>query len=225
MHPAGSDAGSEQQRDDEPGWTRPDPIVQEHVTTYRAGQPHPEVGPERLAWRDLLVGIYRQPTRTFAQMRPHRLWAPALVVSAVYGLLAAFALPDARSAVLDSSFGVALTALLSSAVVFCGAGVVLGSVTFALSRQLGGDGAWAPTVGLSMLIGWLTDAPRLLFAVFLGTGNGLVQLLGWATWLLTAWLLSAMLRQLHDLPWGKAAAAASLQLIVLLVLIKLPTLG
>jgi hypothetical protein len=34
-----------------------------------------------------------------------------------------------------------------------------------------------------------------------------------------------MLRQLHDLPWGKAAAAASLQLIVLLVLIKLPTLG
>jgi hypothetical protein len=102
---------------------------------------------------------------------------------------------------------------------------MLGSVTQALARRLGGDGAYAPTVGLSMLISWLTDAPRLLLALFVAPDNGVVQVLGWATWALCAWMLTAMLRQVHDLPWGKAATAAALQLIMLLVLIKLPTLG
>lgn len=219
------DAASGPQRDDRPGTTPPDPIARTHVTVYRAGQPHPEVGPERLGWQDLLTGLYRQPTRTFAQMRPHACWGPALAVSAVYGLLGAFAFGDTRGEMLHGGFGGALTVLIVSVVCFAVAGVVLSSVTFALARRLNGDGAWAPTVGLAVLISWTTDAPRLLFAVFLGPGNGFVQFLGWITWLLTAWLLSAMLRQLHDLPWGKAAGAAAIQLIALLVVIKLPTLG
>lgn len=220
-------------QDDRPGGTRvftiPEmpaaPGGEEHVTTYRAGQPHPEVGSARLPWRELLRGIFRQPTRTFAQMRHHQVWAPALTLSAVYGVLAALGVGSTRDQVFNSTFGSAVAILLTSAVGFVVAGVMLGSVTYALARRLGGDGAFAPTVGLSLLVCWTTDAPRLLLALFLPAGNAVVQLLGWATWGLCAWLLSAMLRQLHDLPWGKAAAAASLQLIVLLVLIKLPTLG
>jgi hypothetical protein len=220
--------------DDEPGHTRaftvPEmpgvgELADEHVTTYRAGQPHPEVGTARLPWRDLLRGIYTQPTRTFAQMRNHQVWAPALVVSALYGLVASLGIGSTRADVLNSTFVTALTVLFSSAVGFAAAGVMLGSVTHALARRLGGDGAWAPTVGLSLLITWTTDVPRLLLALFLPPTNGVVQLLGWATWGLCAWLLSAMLRQLHDLPWGKALVAASMQLLMLLVLIKLPTLG
>jgi hypothetical protein len=201
------------------------PQADEHVTTYRAGQPHPQVGSERLPWRDLLRGLLRHPTRTFAQMRAHQVWGPALTVSALYGLLATFAFGSTSDQILGSTFGIALTIVFSSVAGFVLAGLMLGSVTQALARRLGGDGAYAPTVGLSMLIAWLTDAPRLLLALFVAPGNGVVQALGWATWALCAWLLTAMLRQVHDLPWGKAATAGSLQLIMLLVLIKLPTLG
>lgn len=197
----------------------------EHVAVYRAGQPHPQVGSERLPWRALLQGIVRRPTRTFAQMRTHQAWGPALIVSAVYGLVAGPAFGSTSDQVLHSTFAVAVTVLLSSAAGFVLCGLMLGSVTHALARRLGGEGAYAPTVTLAMLISWLTDTPRLLMALFLPDGNGVVQTLGWATWALCAWLLAAMVRQLHDLPWGKALTAASLQLIMLLVLIKLPTLG
>ncbi|RAG81402.1 YIP1 family protein [Streptacidiphilus pinicola] len=197
----------------------------EHVAVYRAGQPHPQVGSERLPWRELLRGILRQPTRTFAQMRTHHAWGPALVVSAVYGLVAGLAFGSTSDQVMHSTFAIALTILLSSAAGFVLCGLMLGSVTHALARRLGGDGAYAPTVTLAMLISWLTDAPRLVLALFLPAGNAVVQTLGWATWALCAWLLAAMVRQLHDLPWGKALTAGALQLIMLLVLIKLPTLG
>ncbi|MFC1434109.1 Yip1 family protein [Streptacidiphilus sp. N1-3] len=196
-----------------------------NVTTYRAGQRHPQVSGVRLAWRPLLACIYRHPDRTFAQMRWHQVWAPALIVSAVYGALAVFGFADTRSQVLDATFSIALTIIISSAVGIIVAGLMFGGVTHVLARRLGGDGAWAPTIGLSMIITWTTDAPRLLFSFFLASNNAFVQLLGWASWLLCAGLLTSMVRQLHDLPWGKAAGAAALQLIALLILIKLPILG
>ncbi|WP_370083608.1 Yip1 family protein [Streptacidiphilus sp. MAP12-16] len=195
------------------------------MTTYRAGQSHPQVGSERLAWRPLLAGIYRHPERTFAQMRWHQVWSPALIVSAVYGALVVFGFGTTRDQVLHSTFSLALTIVLSSAVGFILAGLMFGGVTHVLARRLGGDGAWAPTIGFAMLITWTTDTPRLLFSFFLAPSNAFVQVLGWGTWLLCAGLLAAMVRQMHDLPWGKAAGAAAMQLIALLIVIKLPTLG
>ncbi|MHA6761447.1 Yip1 family protein [Streptacidiphilus sp. PAMC 29251] len=197
----------------------------EHVTTYRAGQSHPPVSSARLAWRPLLAGLVRHPVLTFAQMRGHQVWAPALIVSAVFGAVAVFSFGDARSEVVNATFSIALTIILSSAVGIILAGLMFGGVTHVLARRLGGDGAWAPTIGFAMLITWTTDAPRLLFSLFLPSDNAFVQLLGWASWLLCAGLLTSMVRQLHDLPWGKAAGAAALQLIALLILIKLPTLS
>jgi hypothetical protein len=196
-----------------------------HVTTYRAGTAHPQVSAARLAWRPLLAGVFRHPHRTFAQMRGHQVWAVASIVSAVYGALAVFGFGSTRDSVLNSTFSLALTYVLSSAVGMVIAGLMFGGVTHVLGRRLGGDGAWAPTIGFAMIISCVTDAPRLLFSLFLPSDNGFVQLLGWATWLYCAWLLTAMVRQLHDLPWGKAAGAASIQLILLLVVIKLPILG
>jgi hypothetical protein len=162
---------------------------------------------------------------TFEQMRGHQLWGPALIVSAVYGALAVFGFGDTRSTVLDATFSIALAIVLTSAVSIVVAGLMFGGVTHVLARRLGGDGAWAPTIGFAMLITWSTDLPRLFFSFFLAAGNGFVQFLGWVSWLLCAWLLTTMVRQLHDLPWGKAAGAASLQLIAVLILIKLPTLS
>jgi hypothetical protein len=201
------------------------PAEEERVTTYRAGQSHPRVSGTRMPWRPLITGMYRHPRRTFTRMRTHQVWGPALSLSALYGVLAVFSFGDTRSEVVNSAFTLSLLVVVSSVVGIVLAGLMFGAVTHALARRLGGDGAWMPTIGLAMLIMWTTTAPQLLFSWVLGTGNGFVQALGWLIWALCAWLLTVMVREVHDLPWGKAAAAAGVQLIALLLIIKLPTLG
>ncbi|MFB8235215.1 YIP1 family protein [Kitasatospora purpeofusca] len=198
----------------------------DNVAVYRAGgQSAPQATGPRPSWRELLTGLFRTPTAIFDRTRDHQVWLPAVTVSLLYGALAVLGLGMTRDDVVNSTFTVALTALLAAAIGFTLAGAMLGAVTYALARQFGGDGPWQSTVGLAVLIGWVTDAPRLLLALVLPADNLLVQAVGWATWLLCAFLLTSMVRRVHDLPWGKAAGAAALQLLALLVLIKLPTLG
>lgn len=204
---------------DDSGYAAGDP---DSVATYRAGQASaPPAGP-RLPWKQLISGIVTSPGRTFWQMRDHQVWAPALVITFVYGLLAVFGFDAAREDVLNATLSNSIPWVVSTAVAVILSGVMLGAVTNALARQLGGDGAWAPTISLAMLITSLTDAPRLLFALFLGGGNGFVQILGWITWLACGALLTSMVGKSHDLPWPKALGAASIQLVALLVLFKLP---
>ncbi|WP_052391183.1 Yip1 family protein [Streptomyces sp. NRRL B-24484] len=198
----------------------------DNVAVYRAGgQVAPRVSGPRPTWKELLVGIYREPARTFDRMRDHQAWLPALTVSLVYGVLAVLGMGATHDDIVNSTFSVAAWALIAAAIGFAVAGAMLGAVTYALARQLGGDGPWQSTVGLAVLIGWTSDTPRLLLALFLPTGNPVVQVVGWITWLICAVLLTTMVRRVHDLPWGKAAGAAALQLLALLVLIKLPTLS
>ncbi|MCK1794749.1 YIP1 family protein [Streptomyces sp. XM4193] len=192
--------------------------------TYVAGRDSaPPAGP-RLHWKQLLSGIVLRPNPTFWQMRDHSVWATALIVTFLYGLLAVFGLDKPREDVLNSTLANAVPTVLitGAAVTICF--LILSSVTHTLARQFGGDGAWAPTVGLAMLISCLTEAPRLLFALFLGGDAGFVQLLGWATWLAAGFLFTSMVSRSHDLPWQKALGASSIQLIAMLVLIKLGTL-
>ncbi|GGO84919.1 Yip1 family protein [Wenjunlia tyrosinilytica] len=196
-----------------------------YVATYRAGQTNgPPSGP-RLHWKQLLSGLMLRPQSTFWQMRDYQVWGPALVVTFIYGILAVFGFEQARHDILKASTSTSVPWVLMSAVAVIISMVMLGAVTNALARQLGGDGAWAPTIGLSMLITSMTDAPRLLFAIFLPSGNTLVQVLGWATWLMGGALLTSMVGKSHDLPWPRALGACSIQLIALLVLLKLPTIG
>jgi hypothetical protein len=195
-----------------------------YVATYRAGQPSaPPAGP-RLPWRALLAGILLRPNRTFWRMRDYQVWGPALLVTFGYGLLAVFGFDSARSDVLGESTGQSIPWVLFTAVAVVLSGIVTGAVTHTLARQFGGDGNWAPTIGLAMLITSLTDAPRLLFAIFLGGANGFVQIVGWVTWLACAVLLTLMVSTSHDLRWPKALGASAIQLVALLVLFKLPTL-
>lgn len=199
---------------------------EDNVAVYRAGgQAAPHTTGPRPRWRELLTGIFRSPTATFDRVRDHQVWLPALTVSLLYGALAVLGIGLTHDDVVNSTFTSALTAMVVAAIGFTVAGATLGAVTYALARQFGGDGPWKSTVGLAVLIGWTTDAPRLLLALVLPSDNIVVQVVGWATWLLCAVLLTTMVRRVHDLPWGKAAGAAALQLLALLVLIKLPTLG
>ncbi|WP_329457048.1 Yip1 family protein [Streptomyces sp. NBC_01497] len=190
--------------------------------TYRAGTAPVPSGP-RLAWRDLLTGIVMRPSETFLQMRDYPVWGPALIVTLVYGMLALFGFDDARDDVIGSTLSTAIPYVLITGAAFVVGGLILGAVTHTLARQLGGDGSWQPTVGLSMLIMSLTDAPRLLFAAFLGGDNGFVQILGWLTWLAAGVLMTSMVRKSHDLPWPKALGASAIELLGLLSLLKLGT--
>ncbi|MGW5352508.1 Yip1 family protein [Streptomyces sp. NPDC004031] len=194
----------------------------DNVATYRAGQSAaPPVGP-RLHWKELLRGIVLRPGRTFWQMRDHTMWAPALTVTFGYGLLAVFGFDSARHDVLGATLSASIPLVLMTAVAVTLSGLVLSAVTTTMARQLGGDGAWAPTVGLALLVTAVTDAPRLFFALFLGGANSFVQLLGWLTWLACAALMTSMVAKSHDLPWPKALGASAIQLIALLMLFKLP---
>ncbi|MFJ5230352.1 Yip1 family protein [Kitasatospora sp. NPDC088391] len=202
------------------------PAAADNVAVYRAGgRSGPRADGPRLPWRPLLTGIYRHPAATFDRMRDHQVWLPALTVSLLYGVLAVFALDSTYEQVTRSTFAVALWAIAGAALGFTLAGGVLSAVTHVLARQFGGDGPWQSTVGLAALVSWTTDAPRLLLALFLPVDNPVVQVVGWATWIGCAVLLTVMVRRIHDLPWGKAAGAAAVQLLALLALIKLPTLG
>ncbi|MEU5213259.1 Yip1 family protein [Streptomyces sp. NPDC020742] len=191
---------------------------------YHAGQGSaPPAGP-RLQWQQLLSGIVLRPDATFWQMRDHQVWGPALIVTFVYGLLAVFGFDKARADVLNATLSNSIPWVGITAVMFIIGSLILGTVTHTLARQLGGDGAWQPTIGLSMLIMNISDVPRLLFAMFLGGDSTLVQVLGWLTWLACGYLLTSMVSKSHDLPWPKALGASAIQLVALLGLLKLGTL-
>jgi hypothetical protein len=192
--------------------------------TYHAGAaPAAPAGP-RLHWKQLLSGIVLRPGPTFWQMRDYPVWGPALIVTFLYGLLALFGFDKAREETINATISAAIPYVLTTAIAFVIGGLILGAVTHTLARQLGGDGAWQPTVGLSMLIMSITDAPRLVFALFLGGENSLVQVLGWVTWLAAGALFTSMVSKSHDLPWPKALGASAIQLIALLSIIKLGTI-
>ncbi|MGR8009300.1 Yip1 family protein [Streptomyces hypolithicus] len=202
-----------------------------HTTAFSIGEdPYgdgntatPPTGP-RLHWKQLLSGIVLRPGVTFWQMRDYPVWGPALAVTFLYGLLAIFGFDQAREDTINATLPNAIPYVLTTGVAVVICGLILGAVTHTLARQLGGDGSWQPTVGLSMLIMSMTDAPRLVFAIFLGGENGLVQVLGWVTWLGAAALFTSMVSKSHDLPWPKALGASAIQLIALLSLIKLGTI-
>ncbi|GHH23617.1 hypothetical protein GCM10018780_73210 [Streptomyces lanatus] len=191
--------------------------------TYQAGAaPAGPIGP-RLHWKPLLRGVVLSPTQTYLQMRDYTMWGPALIVTFLYGLLAVFGFDTAREDAINATLSNAVPIVAVTAIAMVVSSFVLGVVTHSLARQLGGDGAWQPTVGLSMLIMSLTDAPRLVCAMFAGGDATFVQILGWATWVAGGALLTLMVSKSHDLPWPKALGASSIQLIALLSIVKLGT--
>ncbi|MFE1783163.1 YIP1 family protein [Streptomyces sp. NPDC059506] len=199
----------------------------DNASTYRSGDrpSGPPPGP-RLHWKALLSGIVLRPGDTFWRMRDHQMWATALLVTFVYGLVAVFGFgEEARDEVLNATLSNSIPWVLMAGVAVVISYLMLGAVTNALARQFGGDGLWAPTIGLSMLITVITDAPRLLFAIFMPVDSAFVQVLGWGTWLACGALLTSMVSKSHDLPWPRALGACAVQLLGLLVLIKLPTIG
>jgi hypothetical protein len=67
-----------------------------------------------------------------------------------------------------------------------------------------------------MLIMSVTDAPRLVVAMFAGGDAPFVQILGWITWVAAGALLTLMVSKSHDLAWPKALGASAIQLVAIL---------
>ncbi|MFG2514655.1 Yip1 family protein [Streptomyces sp. NPDC048584] len=199
-----------------------DPYTQGDPQHAGSAPPPGPVGP-RLRWQELLKGIVLSPAQTFLRMRDYSVWAPALIVSFLYGLLAVFGFDTAREDAINATLSNAVPIVLTTSVAMVLSAFILGVVTHTLARQLGGNGAWQPTVGLSMLIMSITDAPRLVVAIFAGGDASFVQLLGWATWVAAGALLTIMVSRSHDLPWPKALGASAIQLVALLSIVKLGT--
>ncbi|EST29662.1 membrane protein [Streptomyces roseochromogenus subsp. oscitans DS 12.976] len=227
-HPAGA-PGQDPYAANNPGHTQAFSIDEAagytQGSTYQAGStaaPAAPLGPP-LHWKELLKGIIFSPNQTFLRMRDYTMWAPALITTFLYGLLAVFGFDGARKDAIGATLSNAVPIVLITTAVMVLGLFILGVVTHTLARQLGGDGAWQPTVGLSMLITALTDAPRLLVAMFAGGNATFVQLLGWATWIGAGALLTLMVSRSHDLPWPKALGASAIQLIALLSIVKLGT--
>lgn len=188
---------------------------------YAEPQPPPQ---PKLHWKELLTGIIFRPSPTFWTMRDYPMWGTALIVSFLYGLLAVFGLDDVRQSILDTTTSALIPYLLVTGVAMVLGSLLLGTVTHNLARQFGGNGLWAPTAGLAMLIMALTDVPRLALALFMGGGAPLVQILGWATWLGAGALLTMMVSRSHEIAWPKALAASAIQLVAILALVKLGTI-
>ncbi|WP_059009825.1 Yip1 family protein [Streptomyces specialis] len=177
-----------------------------------------------LRWQELLTGIVFRPSPTFWRMRDYAMWWPALIVTFLYGMVAVFGLDEARESILDTTASTAAPYLLFTGVAMVLGALVLSTVTHNLARQFGGNGLWAPTAGLAMLIMVLTDVPRLALALFLGGADPVVQVLGWATWLFAGVLFTMMVSRSHEIPWPRALAASVIQLLGLLMLVKLGTI-
>ncbi|MDT0344976.1 Yip1 family protein [Streptomyces litchfieldiae] len=197
----------------------PDPYAQ-YGPGPDASAPPPE---PPLPWRPLLTGVVFRPSATFWRMRDYPMWGPALIVTFLYGLVAVFGLDETRESILDTTASTVAPYLLVTGVAMVLGALVLSTVTHNLARQAGGNGLWAPTAGLAMLIMTLTDVPRLALAIFLGGADPVVQTLGWATWLFAGVLFTMMVSRSHEIAWPRALAASAIQLLGLLMLVKLGT--
>ncbi|UGQ15114.1 YIP1 family protein [Yinghuangia sp. ASG 101] len=216
------------------GYTQVTPAVPEPAPRRRAadagrgypGQPYTPVATARpLVWQEVLSGLATRPLATLERARDQAFWWPALIVSAICGVLAMIANDTARDQVLSTTLSTSVPAILLSAVLVPAFCVVLGWVSTMLARSLGGNGDAGPFITLAALVTWLADAPRLLVSLFAHDDNSALFTLGLATFALTAWLLTAAAMRVHELPWPRALGAVSVQLIALLVSLKLPVTG
>ncbi|WTW96355.1 YIP1 family protein [Streptomycetaceae bacterium NBC_01309] len=204
-------------------------------TVYRNGQPYdpnsaaayapyaaPPPPPRPLTWQELFGGLLTRPLSTLERARDQAFWWPALIVSAVCGVLAMVANDKARDEVVTSTLSTSVPAMLITAVVVPGFMVVLGWVSTMLAQMLGGNGDAGPLITLAAVVAWFTDAPRLAVSLFASDDNSAVMVVGVVSFALTAWLLTAVAMRVHELAWPRALGAVSVQLIALLLVLKLP---
>ncbi|MFG2889812.1 YIP1 family protein [Streptomyces sp. NPDC048248] len=174
----------------------------------------------RLWWHRLILGLWYRPVEVMDEARDRSAWSAAVLmclISGGIGVLTVEAFRQQWSA--NRTMALQLAGLAEAGVL--AASFALGAVTHAIARTLGGNGRFAPTASLFIVLFWVTDLPRLALAALLPAGTTFVQAATWTTWGFGYVLAVLLIRGQHHLPTRKAAAAVSVQMLAALALLKL----
>ncbi len=154
------------------------------------------------------------------EARDRSAWSAAVLmclISGAIGVLTVEAFRQQWSA--NRTMALQLAGLAEAGVL--AASFSLGAVTHAIARTLGGNGRFAPTASLFIVLFWVTDLPRLALAALLPAGTTFVQAATWTTWGFGYVLAVLLIRGQHHLSTRKSAAAVSVQMLAALALLKL----
>ncbi|MEV5505648.1 YIP1 family protein [Streptomyces orinoci] len=175
----------------------------------------------RLHWHRLIFGLWYRPVEMLDEARDRSVWGAATFLSLVCGALGTLA-KDSFWVQWDNDRVLALEAMAIGSAVMLLASVLLGAVTHAIARRLGGNGRFGPTASLFVVVFWATDLPRLALATGLPAGSMPVRAAACATAALGYALATLLIRGQHHLPTHKAVGAVSIQMLAAVALLKFP---
>ncbi|MFI9049261.1 YIP1 family protein [Streptomyces sp. NPDC053427] len=183
-------------------------------------EPRPPAPRRRLWWHRLIFGLWYRPVEILDEARDRSAWGAAVLLSLLsggIGILSVDAFRQQWSA--SRTMALQLVGLAEAGVLV--ASLALGSVTHAIARTLGGNGRFAPTASLFIVLFWVTDLPRLAIVAWLPTDATFIQAATYATWGFGYVLAVLLIRGQHHLPTLKSAATVSVQMLAALALLRL----
>lgn len=190
-----------------------------------SSSPHtPAAAPRRLLWHRLIFGLWFRPVEVLDEARDRSVWGAATFLCLLAGLLGTLGRGDFQ-AQWRVSPTLAMEAVAIADGVLLLASLLLGVVTHAIARRLGGNGRFGPTVTLFVVIFWATDLPRLALHAWLPGGSYPVRAAAWITAGFGYAFSALLIRGQHHLPTHKAAAAVSIQMLAAVALLKFPAGG
>ncbi|MFE7315372.1 Yip1 family protein [Streptomyces sp. NPDC057555] len=175
---------------------------------------------QRLWWHRLIFGLWYRPVDVFDEARDRSAWSAAVLLCLLSGAVGIVSVAPFRAQwAMNRTAALQLLGMAEAGVLIASLG--LGAVTHAIARTLGGNGRFAPTASMFVVVFWATDLPRLGIAAWLPSGSTFVQAATWTTWGFGYFLAVLLIRGQHHLPTRKAAAAVSVQMLAALALLKL----
>ncbi|MCZ1016350.1 Yip1 family protein [Streptomyces noursei] len=185
-----------------------------------AAVPREPIRRQRLWWHRLIFGLWYRPVDVFDEARDRSAWSAAVLLCLISGGIGIVSVDAFRAQwTAGRTAALQLAGMAEAGVLLASLG--LGAVTHAIARTLGGNGRFAPTASLFVVIFWVTDLPRLIIAAWLPASSTFVQAATWTTWGFGYFLAVLLIRGQHHLPTHKSAAAVSVQMLAALALLKL----
>lgn len=175
----------------------------------------------RLLWHRLIFGLWYRPVEMLDEARDRSVWGAATFLSLLCGALGTLA-KDSFWAQWQVSRLLALEAMAIGSGAMLLASLLLGVVTQAIARRLGGNGRFGPTASLFVLVFWTTDLPRLALDTWLSASSVPVRAAACVTAAFGYALATLLIRGQHHLPTHKAVAAVSIQMLAAVALLKFP---
>ncbi|AZQ74487.1 MULTISPECIES: YIP1 family protein [Streptomyces] len=181
----------------------------------------PDAQQRKLLWHRLIFGLWYRPVEVLDEARDRSVWGAAAFLSLLCGALGTLA-NDSFWVQWGVSPLLALEAMAIGSLVMMLASLLLGAATHAIARRLGGNGRFAPTASLFVVLFWASDLPRLILDTWLPAGSVPVRAAASVTAAFGYALATLLIRGQHHLPTHRAVAAVSLQMLAAVTLLKFP---